>query len=72
MLFFRVWIVVIASAVIKYCIIEQIDATLHNLQIIYNTSAELSDTFDEKLPITTKSEEVEKFLVEHEHIVNVC
>ena len=57
---------------LKYCIKERIDATSHNLQIIYNTSAELFDTFDEKLPITTKSEEeVEKFLVEHEHIVNV-
>ena len=56
---------------LKYCIREHIDATSHNVRIIYNTTAELFDTFDDKLPIATKSEEeIDKFLVEHEHILN--
>jgi len=37
----------------------------------FRATAELFDTFDDKLPIATKSEEeIDKFLVEHEHIVN--
>lgn len=57
---------------IKYCLNEGIDATPNNVRIIYNTAAELFDTFDDELPIATKNiEEVEQFLREHEHTVDV-
>ena len=56
----------------KYCLKEGIDATFDNIQVVYNTAAELSETVDEKLPISTKSkDDIEAFLREHTHILNV-
>ena len=43
--------------------------TSDNIEIIYNTAAELSD---EKLPISNKSkDEIDTFLREHEHLISV-
>ena len=57
---------------VGYCLKEGIDATSPNIEIIYNTTVELSDTLEDKLPIATKSnQEIEQFLIEHEKCVNV-
>ena len=62
----------ILESITKYCIREGIETTPGNIEKTYNAIVEISDTLNKKLPIGTKSiDDVEVFLKEHDHIVEV-
>ena len=62
----------VLEAITKYCLREGIETTSENIERIFNTIVEISDTLDMKLSIGTKSiDDVERFLRERDHIVDV-
>lgn len=62
----------VLECTLKYCLREGIDTTTRNIEIVYNTAAELADTLEDKLPLSTKTEgDIERFLREHDHILRV-
>ena len=55
---------------LRYCLKEGIDTTTDNIEIIYNTAAQLSETLQGELPLSTKSTyDVDRFLKEHDHLL---